>query len=212
MRILAYDTSSPVLSIALFEGNKIIGGFESALFSRHSSTLAPSIDMTLRSCRRKIGDIDVLAVGLGPGSFTGLRVGLVTAKTLAYSLNKKIVSFSSLEIIARGVSAKEGENIAVLLDAKRQKVYAALFKRVGTDVKVIEKPALVEAEAWLGGIKKPFILSRDAAPKASDMLRPAMDLIARKQFTDPFKLEPLYLYPKDCNVTPVGKHHAKKRR
>ncbi len=226
MKILAYDTSSEVLSIALFDGERKVGEFESPLFTRHSSTLAPSLDIILKAHSMELADIDIIAVGLGPGSFTGLRVGIVTAKVLAWTLKKKLVGVSSLEAIAYGAPADGDGTVAVMLDAKKDKIYAAIY-RVGTNghapSKLIKKPTLVGVHAFLSTIKKPVSFVGDGAvihrdkilnlgknigmiveekvfPKASNVVKAAMPLIKKKKFTDPFKLDPLYLHPRTCNV------------
>lgn len=226
MKILAYDTSSEVLSIALFDGERKVGEFESPLFTRHSSTLAPSLDVILKAHNMELADIDIIAVGLGPGSFTGLRVGIVTAKVLAWTLKKKLVGVSSLEAIAYGAPADGDGAVAVMLDAKKNKIYAAIY-RVGTrgraPLRPIKKPMLVGVDHFLSMIRKPAsfvgdgaILHRDKIlhlgrnlgkivedkvfPKAANVVRAAMPLIKKKKFIDPFKLDPLYLHSRTCNV------------
>ncbi len=203
MKILAYDSSSEVLSVGLFDGEALIGEMESALFTRHTSTLAPCIDMLLKSHRMEIADIDVIAVGLGPGSFTGLRVGLATAKVLAYAAKKKLVGVSSLEAIAAGLPAWRGKK-AVALDAKRGRHYAAVFEMKNEKLKMIGRPSLVTGERLLSWKKKGMDVLQNGDlghPKASGVVKAAMSLIRGKKFFDPFKIEPVYLHPRDCNVT-----------
>lgn len=226
MKILAYDTSSEVLSAALFDNEKKIGEIESPLFTRHSATLAPRLDILLKSHKMKMDDVGVIAVGLGPGSFTGLRVGITTAKILAYALNKKLIGVSSLEALAYGGLGNRERAIAVTLDAKKGKIYAALYNSASQKLRAVKKPALLKIEEFLAEIKTPTLFLGDGAvlyrekitgikkapcriledraylfPKASNVARVALRLIKEKKFTDPFNLEPVYLHPRDCNVT-----------
>ena len=203
MKILAYDSSSEVLSVALYDGQTKIGGLDSPLFTRHSATLAPSLDILLKAHRVSLGDIEVIAVGLGPGSFTGLRVGITTAKVLAYALKKRIVGVSSLEVIAWGCEPEQEGDVAVILDAKKGKVYAALYRREDQRMKAVQKPALTERSAFLSRIKRPCRILDDKEallPKADNVAKAAVNLIREKKFIDPHKLEPLYLHPRTCNV------------
>ena len=226
MRILAYDTSSEILSIALFEGAVMAGEVESQLFTRHSAILAPSLDVILKSHRWRLKDIDVIAVGLGPGSFTGLRVGITTAKLLAWATGKKLVGVPSLEAIAYGAASSWQGDIAVMLDAKKEKLYAALYRNQEGSLRTVQRPVLTSAVHFLKRIKKPTCFVGDGVamhrdkvlklsgksgkieevkeqgyPKAKNIVRAALPLIRAKQFTDPHDLEPLYLHPRDCNVS-----------
>ena len=225
MMILAYDSSSEVLSLALFDNDKKIGELDSPLFTRHSATLAPSLDILLKAHKMKIQDVDVFAVGLGPGSFTGLRVGVTTAKVLAYALDKKIVGVSSLEALAYGVASNGDGMIAVILDAKKGKLYAALYENRNGKLRVTKKPALANADTFFREIKKPTVFVGDGIglyrdriqgikrppcrmveekeaqhPKASHIAQAAFRMIKEKKFANPFDLEPMYLHARTCNV------------
>ena len=201
MKILAYDTSSDVLSVALFEGCKMIEDFHATLFTRHSSVLVPTIEKLMRKCRWKAEAIGCIAVGLGPGSFTGLRVGITTAKVLSFVTGAKLVGVPSLEIIACQAETSS-ENIAVMLDARKGKVYAALYKKNKEGLpRVIQKPVLTEAADFLKKIRGPVVFLKEKCyPKASDLGKIAFEHFRQKKFIDPFQCEPLYLHPKDCNV------------
>ena len=203
MKILAYDSSSEVLSLALFEDETLIGEMESALFTRHTSTLAPGIDMLLKSHRMGLADVDVIAVGLGPGSFTGLRVGVATAKDLAYAAKKKLVGVSSFQALVSGLAAWRGKK-ALALDAKKGKYYAAVFEMKKGVPRLVEGPALVTEEGLARLRKRGIEVLENGAlghPKASGVVKACLELIRKKKFMDPFRIEPLYLHPRDCNVT-----------
>lgn len=222
MKILAYDTSSDLLTIALFENERKIAEWEAHSFARHSSTLVPSIDKLLKERRISLSDIEVLAVGLGPGSFTGLRVGVASAKVFAYIQKMKIVGVPSLEAMAWEAPSFDGE-ICVILDAKKEKLYAGIYEIKNNALKVVQKPKIAGIEMLLKNIKRPRLFlgngvgvhrqkllsvkfcqiaenAEQIYPRASNIVKQALPLIQKKKFSDPFRMEPLYLHPKDCNV------------
>ncbi|HXV19225.1 MAG TPA: tRNA (adenosine(37)-N6)-threonylcarbamoyltransferase complex dimerization subunit type 1 TsaB, partial [Candidatus Omnitrophota bacterium] len=121
MKFLAFDSSSDVLSVGLFDGERRIALSEDPGFARHSSELAPRIEKLLRSKKIRLSELGGIAVGVGPGSFTGLRVGVTAAKVLAFALGKKIAGVSSLEAAARSPRVPDGR-VAVHLDARRGRV------------------------------------------------------------------------------------------
>src|SRR5262245_61385568 len=127
MRILSFDTSAEVLVAAVFDGTKKIAAFESdASAGRHSEFLIPELQKLLRAARTDLHKLDLIAVGLGPGSFTGLRVGVTAAKILAFSTRAKVIGVSSLEGAAREL-ARDGV-VAVTRDARKSQVYAAVYR------------------------------------------------------------------------------------
>ena len=200
MKILAYDTSSDFLSIGLFEDGRGIDEIHSVAFTRHSDSLIAKIDKLFKKNRLKPKEVDCLAVGLGPGSFTGLRVGITVAKILAYALHKKIVGVSSFEAIARGVEDFKGP-IAVVSDAKRGNLYVALYQRDGDRLKTFLKPSLLTRSRLQVGPKTRVLDAREHAPKASRIAEVGFQMAKAKKFVDPFKLKPTYLYGRDCHVT-----------
>ena len=94
MRILAMDTSSVNATVAVCDENKILGEYTISGDRAHSQIIMPMLDELLQKCKLDISDIDVFAVALGPGSFTGLRIGIAAMKTFAVTLNKKIIGVS----------------------------------------------------------------------------------------------------------------------
>ena len=136
MLILAIDTSTDCLSLALLRDDKIIGRFHRRSHMRHSTLLVPMIDKLVKKARLKIRDIDCFAISVGPGSFTGLRIGVTTVKGLAYSLNKPIVAVPTLDVIARNVKNFKGV-ICPVLDARKNKVYSCFYRSDGKTIKKI---------------------------------------------------------------------------
>ena len=126
MKILAADSASVSAAAALYEDGKIISeGFINNGLT-HSQTLMPLIDSVIKSAGFSCADIDLFAVTTGPGSFTGVRIGVATVKGLAFATGKPCVSVSSLEAIARTAACFDGI-ISAAMDARRNQVYNAVF-------------------------------------------------------------------------------------
>ena len=125
MNILAVDTSANVAAAALVSGGKLLA--ESMLNNKttHSEKLMPMIDFVLKNSGMDITDIDLFAVANGPGSFTGLRIGVSTVKGLAHAVNKPIVGISTLAGLAYNLFETDGL-ISPIMDARRSQVYNAV--------------------------------------------------------------------------------------
>ena len=127
MKILAIDTSGPNCSIAVLDEKKIIANFNINIGKTHSETLLPLVDELLNFSNIKLNDIDAFACCVGPGSFTGIRIGISTVKGFALSLNKPTISVSTLEGLAYNVPIFDGL-VCSILDANNNNVYAALYQ------------------------------------------------------------------------------------
>lgn len=127
MIILAIDTSSEVASVALLEGIKVIWQRKSHDKKTHSQLLMPIISEAITQSEIDISQIDVFAAVTGPGSFTGLRIGVTTIKALAYSTGKKVVAVNSLDSLALNVN-EQAEFICPIIDARNDHVFTAIYK------------------------------------------------------------------------------------
>lgn len=125
MKILAFDTSSKALSVALVEDGDILGQVTLNIKKNHSITLMPTIDFLMAQVGLKPKDLDRIAVAKGPGSYTGLRIAVTTAKTLAYSLDIELVGVSSLQAMAKNLETSS--LVVPLMDARRKNVYAGAY-------------------------------------------------------------------------------------
>jgi tRNA threonylcarbamoyladenosine biosynthesis protein TsaB len=126
VRLLAIDTSNQTLSIAICEDQRILGEYTTTVKKNHSLTLMPAINDLTKAVGLSPQDIDRLVVAKGPGSYTGLRIGVTTAKTLAYTLKKELVGVSSLKVVAANCVGTQGI-IVPLFDARRNNVYAGAY-------------------------------------------------------------------------------------
>lgn len=127
MKVLAMDTSNPTMAVAIMEDQKILGQLQTMVNKTHSKTLMPAIDFLMKSVGLTPADLDRIAVAQGPGSYTGLRIGVTTAKTLANTLSIDLVGISSLKIIAANC-IDERDWIVPLFDARRENVYAGIYQ------------------------------------------------------------------------------------
>ncbi len=225
MKILAYESSQNSLSVAVTNGKKVLTELQSEAVAKHSDALIPLVEKILRKVRVRPSELDFIALGVGPGSFTGIRVGVATAKMLAWVWEKKIVAVSSLECIAFSAGRDTEGPVAALMDARKGNVYAALYKIHEGKMKVLIEPQLTTAELFLKRVRTPArfagndelflksLLPRGTeniyvdqttsagAIKASTVAEVALGKIIQKKFVSAEKLKPLYLHPRDCNVT-----------
>ncbi|NLZ28975.1 MAG: tRNA (adenosine(37)-N6)-threonylcarbamoyltransferase complex dimerization subunit type 1 TsaB [Firmicutes bacterium] len=127
MLILGLDTSTRVCSVALLNGGELVGEYTQNVSKTHSQRLLPLISCLLDDTGTDRKDLDAVAVAIGPGSFTGLRIGIATARALAQGLGLQAVGVSTLRALAENLS---GRRIIVcpMLDARRDQVYAALYR------------------------------------------------------------------------------------
>lgn len=200
MKLLVFDSSSNDLRIAVFENEeeRIRLQENNAL---RAEGLCEGIRRTLEKDGLDIRQIDVIAVCKGPGSFTGLRVGVMTAKTLAWALSKPLVGVSRLEALA-WAHARDGERLCVMLEAGREKVYAALYRRERGAMRTLKAPMLLTREqaASLCGRADRTLANAPEAPIEA-VAAVAMARVAKLRYDKPMELEPQYLHPRNCNVT-----------
>ena len=129
MLILAVDTTTPSGSVALLEDDVLLGEANVESAATHSARLLRSVDFLLTAHGRDVKDIDAFAVAAGPGSFTGIRIGVSAVKSLAFASGKPIAPVSTLLALATKLAADGGPRLVCpLLDAKKEEIYAGLFE------------------------------------------------------------------------------------
>lgn len=127
--ILAVDTTAKAVSCALIRDGQVVASYYSNTGLTHSQTLMPMIESLLGVSKRTVDDLDAVAVNVGPGSFTGVRIGVSAVKGIAFTGNLPCVPVSTLECMAAGVTAIPQAIICCLMDARCQQVYGALFEK-----------------------------------------------------------------------------------
>ena len=153
MKILAVDTASNVASVAIMEDNKLLGEYTVNHKRTHSQSLMPMIDELLKSLETDISNIDVFAAVTGPGSFTGLRIGITTIKSIAYAVRKPVVGITSLDSLAYNIPFCQSL-ICPILDARNDQVFTAIYKWEKDKLKRIEDYMGVHVSVLAEIIKK----------------------------------------------------------
>jgi tRNA threonylcarbamoyladenosine biosynthesis protein TsaB len=200
--LLAFDTATPAVTVALHDGSQVIAQDSAVDARRHGELLAGAIDKVLRSAGASHADLTDLAVGVGPGPYTGLRAGVVTAKVLASALEIPADGICTLDVIAAEVDA-DGEFI-VATDARRREVYWALYGRNGQRLggPQVGRPADLPAGypvAGEGGVLYPELTGERLAPRYPSAARLAGLAAARRAEGQPAAPpEPLYLRRPDA--------------
>lgn len=168
--VLAIETIGAGGSIAVADGERLLLARPLDERRRSAQTLSPAVAEVLREVGWRPADLRLIAVVVGPGSFTGLRVGVVTAKTLAYAVGAACVGLGSLETIA----AQAPDDVAaveVAIDAGRGEVYSAAFQRAAEGALVEARPTIIESnEVWLERLRPGAVVSGPALAKLAARL------------------------------------------
>lgn len=221
MKILAIDTSTRFFCLGIYDNSKIYE-YNLELGSKLSGLIIPTIERVLDAASIDLPDIDYFACGVGPGSFTGLRVGLAAVKGLAWSKRKKVVAIPTLDIISRNIE-NTGSVVSPIIDAKRGLFYSCFYRHSKGSYKRISPYMLLNAQGLLkkapansvflgdgvGVLKDRAVLCPGSScfvdkdywyPRAHNILRLAIEKIKRKELSDAFNIKPMYLYPKECQI------------
>lgn len=210
MLLLALDTATDGVAVALHDGERVLAATRAGTARSHNEVLVPTVAAVLEQAGRERTDVTDVAVGVGPGPFTGLRVGLVTARTLALAWGARVHGVCSLDVIAaQAVAGGLGGEFLVATDARRREVHTARYvadddgvrRTAGPDV---QAPADVHPDVpvvgsgtrlypdLLGGVREP--LDVDGAALA----RLVVDTLAGRGAAELLAPEPLYLRRPDA--------------
>jgi len=171
LKVLSIDTSSPRGSVALLCGNEVIGELRIASLETHSSRLLRSIEFLLETAGCNLNDLDLVASGVGPGSFTGIRIGVATALGLAQALGIPFAGVSGMDALANQNLFLQGE-IAVVMDAQRSQVYYAGYINNNGKIRGIGRPMLLFPDELESRLKrKSIFLIGDGASRYFSQFR-----------------------------------------
>jgi tRNA threonylcarbamoyladenosine biosynthesis protein TsaB len=221
MRILAIDTTTKFLTLAIYDNGRV-AEYNLETGNKLSSLLVPTIKRALEALGLNPGDIDYFAAGIGPGSFTGIRLGLSAIKGFSLALDKPIIGVATLDALAMNAPLSD-KKIITAIDAKRGLVYSCVYKyKDGKLTKTIPYSLLTKNEFYRN-IKPLSIIFGDALnlyrddikknsgevlfldkdcwyPKAHNIITLALKEIRLGRPGDSFKINPIYLYPKECQI------------
>ena len=202
MLLLAFDTATPAVTVALYDGSRVIAEESAVDARRHGELLAIAIGEVLRRAGAARTDLTHVAVGTGPGPYTGLRAGLVTAAVLASALRIPADGICSLDIIAAAAAADR--DFLVATDARRRELYWARYDRTGSRLAgpFVGPPAELPAElpvAGEGAVLYPELSARQRPPRFPSAGQLALIAAARITAGEPAQPpEPLYLRRPDA--------------
>ena len=172
MKLLALESSAKAASCAVFEDGQVLASAWQSAGLTHSRTLLPMVEDMLRNSGCALRDVDGIAVAAGPGSFTGLRIGVASAKGLAWGAEKPCVPVSTLEAMAWPLAHLEGVTVCAM-DARRQQIYNAVFRAKGGVLERLRPDravSLEEAAADLAELGESLTIVGDGAQICFDFL------------------------------------------
>jgi tRNA threonylcarbamoyladenosine biosynthesis protein TsaB len=223
MKLLAADTATPSLSVAVTDGGEVRAEITVRRRQTHTRTLMRQLEAVLELAGVELAELDGLAAVAGPGSFTGLRIGLSTVKGIAMGLGKPAVGVSALEGLARQLPGVSG-SIHALIDARKGQVYRGMFRWEGDRLTELAEPSVLGPEAAAAELRPGSILVGDGARlygeamtrwtgspfrvapsgvhtlRASTAARMAREKMAAGAPCDPAGLLPQYLRPSDAEL------------
>ena len=224
MLLLAIDTATPTVSVAIGADGSVLGEVRLTGGRRHAEQLAPAIEYLRREAGVDLAQLAAVAVGQGPGLFTGLRVGVTTAKVMAQALRIPVIGVPSLDLVAYPLR-QSSRLIVAALDARRHEIFHARYRAVPGGVQrvsdyAVEPPADVVADLAAGG--EEVLLAGDGtvryaaefseleraepagpgfdAPSPTALVELGTARFEREEFTAPWDLRPLYLRESDAEI------------
>jgi len=196
-------------------------GSRRAFAKGRADRLTGWIEEVLKKAGLSLDEVDVFGVGVGPGSFTGIRIGLSTVKGFSYALGKKCVAFSSLDAIAFGVKGCPAGPLAVAVDARRSNVYCRFYRMTQTGPKRHSRPGMLPVKEFLRRVKRGTVVTGDGVrilckdlarrgavcapekfwhPRPEALAALMREGLLNKDFQDAFSLKAVYFYGHDCQV------------
>ena len=187
MYILGIETSTMTGSIAIICDERLIVEYSVNTKTTHAERLLTSIDLVLQSASLTVQELDGIAVASGPGSFTGLRIGITTAKSIAYSIGKPIVGVPSLDALAAQYLHSD-LLLCPIFDARKKEVYSAFYRNTGGQVQRLSDYSVITPENLVKDLEEPVLFLGDGVAPYRQQLTSLMG--ERALFSDPAHLPP----------------------
>lgn len=222
--ILGVETSTEQVSVAIGGHEGVLGLYEVCRGRRHAELLTPAIDMLCRTADIELGEISVIAVDVGPGLFTGMRVGLATAKALAQALRVPMIGMSSLDLLAFPLRHTVRTVVAVI-DARKGELFYAFYRTVPGGVQRVVEPRCGRVDDLIGDVMArgdDVLLVGDGAlryrdelgadlrcdfaeqflsrPSAAPLVQLAHARALREEWVNPWEIQPMYLRHPDAQI------------
>ena len=201
MRILGIDTSTKYAGVAVIEDGTLLAQSAMQFMASHSEKLLPEIAHILEIMKIPLETIDYYAITVGPGSFTGLRVGISTVKGLAFVTGKNVVPVSSLKVIARGFPYVDFP-ICPVMDARKKEVYSAIFKWQNQKLVRVKKDTVLSIDMLTEWIEDKTVFAGDGAILYKDKL---IEKLGDKAVF----AEPIYSIPSPEIVAIIGEEKVR---
>jgi len=224
VRILGIDTSTACGSVGLIDDEQVISEYLLNLPVTHSERLLGAIELVLREAHYALGDLDGWAISLGPGSFTGLRIGVSTVKGLAVATRKPVAGISTLDVLASQITPTPNL-ICPILDARKGEVYAAFYRyEEGNSLKRLSTYQAVRPEDLVKKIQGKIVFIGNGAKTYRDYLRNSLqsnaiflpsplnlplgsmvaklgsELLQKREFLDLSTFTPIYVRPSEAEI------------
>lgn len=231
MLILGIDTATPQVGAAIGGHEGVLASFHTCRGSRHAELLAPGIDFVRRQARITLDEISVVAVDVGPGLFTGLRVGVASAKAIAQALRVPMIGVSSLDLLAFQVRSSP-RLIACVIDARRGEVFVGMYRQVPGGVQRLSDHVLATPDDLVSDLeskREEMLVVGDGAvryrdafrqlsraelgdagtahPTAGALVQLAHARALREDFVHPAELSPVYLREADAAINWERREH-----
>jgi tRNA threonylcarbamoyladenosine biosynthesis protein TsaB len=222
--ILGIETATEQVSVAIGGHEGVLGLFEVCRGRRHAETLTPAIDFLCRQADIELSEISVIAVDVGPGLFTGMRVGLAAGKALAHALRVPMIGMSSLDLLAFPLRHTD-RTIAAVIDARRGELFYALYRPVPGGVQRVTEPRCGRVDDFIGDVMPrghELVCVGDGAlryrdeieaelrcdvaeqylsrPSAAPLVQLAHARALREEWVNPWEIQPMYLRLPDAQI------------
>ncbi|MEN9822989.1 MAG: hypothetical protein RLZ04_1415 [Actinomycetota bacterium] len=224
MLILGIETATPQVSVAIGGHEGVLALFEVSRGRRHAETLVPAIEFACRQAEISIDEFSAIAVDIGPGLFTGMRVGLSAAKAMAQALRIPMIGISSLDLLA--FPMRHGDRtIAAVIDARKGEVFHAMYRPVPGGVQQVSEPRCASVDDLVAdilargeqvvcvgdgalryrdeidaGVRCEFAEQYQSSPSAAPLVQLAHAKALREEWVNPRDIQPLYLRAPDAQI------------
>ena len=175
MKVVGIETSGSIGSIAVCDGNTVVGRQAFGKASNHVKEIVSSLENVFNKIKWAPEDIDLIAVSIGPGAYTGLRIGVTCAKTLAYGLGKPVIDVPTLDVLVANIK-DDVKHLCPIIDAKRKRVYASVYDRNNSKDKRVTDFLIISPDRLIDILPESTLIFGDG-------VAPYKEIFAQKKVT-----------------------------